>query len=309
MKYNQPFGISDPNAPYIDGNPPAGIQGSIPPAASLEFAQREVVNVITYAGLTPSNLDLTQLRQAIQAIFSASGLTATEGVKLVSNVLSSDTPGLTEEDTLAGSDLFEFYQTVTEGGLPASHHRKTTFANIAAKILSQFSSTAGSALLLNPLFFYMEQQRAIGVGPQALPNNVWTTWLLNTVGTNQIPSASVDVSTGYVTLPLGTYRLTWEGNCNNGGAHHSRIYNRTASTEIWHGLTCDSYTGVANPPGGTTNSSGNTARVVLTGATVISLDHFNNDIGDTQVATMGDNSTSTIRYDAFLRIEKELGLA
>ena len=44
MKYNQPLDQpTNTNAPYIDGNPAAGIQGSIVPAASIEFDQREVV--------------------------------------------------------------------------------------------------------------------------------------------------------------------------------------------------------------------------------------------------------------------------
>ena len=51
MKYNQPFGISDPNAAYINGNPTTGTMGSIPPAASVEFDQREIVALIAATGL------------------------------------------------------------------------------------------------------------------------------------------------------------------------------------------------------------------------------------------------------------------
>lgn len=68
MKYNQPFDQpGNPNAPYVDGNPGTGTQGSIPPAASIEYPQREIVNTITDAGLTPTNADNTQLAQAIQS--------------------------------------------------------------------------------------------------------------------------------------------------------------------------------------------------------------------------------------------------
>src|SRR5262245_44932794 len=66
MKYNQPFGISDPNAPYINGDPEIGREGSIPPAESIEYPQREIVNVIAYNGFTPDNADLTQLTRGIQ---------------------------------------------------------------------------------------------------------------------------------------------------------------------------------------------------------------------------------------------------
>ena len=62
----------------MDGNPAAGIQGSIVPAASIEFDQREVIEVITRANTrgysdfdeilcgVPSNADLQQLRKAIE---------------------------------------------------------------------------------------------------------------------------------------------------------------------------------------------------------------------------------------------------
>ena len=67
MQYNQPYGVSDPNAPYINGNPSTGTMGSIPPAASIEFPQREIVNFIKDSGLTPDNADLAQLSKSIQS--------------------------------------------------------------------------------------------------------------------------------------------------------------------------------------------------------------------------------------------------
>jgi len=66
MQYHQPYGISDPNAPYINGDPSIGRAGSIPPAASIEYPQREIVAAINAAGLTPSDADLAQLWKAMQ---------------------------------------------------------------------------------------------------------------------------------------------------------------------------------------------------------------------------------------------------
>ncbi len=57
MKYQQPYGVTNPDAPYINGNPVAGIQGSIPPAAAFEENQRELVNFITVSGMTPAGGD------------------------------------------------------------------------------------------------------------------------------------------------------------------------------------------------------------------------------------------------------------
>jgi hypothetical protein len=69
MKYNQPYDQpANPNAAYIDGNPAAGIQGSIVPAASIEYPQRELVNLTLDTGLVaPDNADLHQLGKSVQA--------------------------------------------------------------------------------------------------------------------------------------------------------------------------------------------------------------------------------------------------
>jgi hypothetical protein len=67
MRYQQPWGISDVNAGYINGNPSTGTMGSIPPAASIEYPQREVVNLIADAAITPSDADLHQLARGVQS--------------------------------------------------------------------------------------------------------------------------------------------------------------------------------------------------------------------------------------------------
>jgi hypothetical protein len=74
MKYQAPYGVSDVNAPYINGNPSIGVQGSIPPAAAFEEPQRELVNLISLSGLTPSGGaggvaggDLAQVTKSVQA--------------------------------------------------------------------------------------------------------------------------------------------------------------------------------------------------------------------------------------------------
>ncbi|NEJ04306.1 hypothetical protein GR238_02645 [Rhizobium leguminosarum] len=71
MKYNAPYGSADPNAPYVDRNMAAATKGSIPPAAAIEFPQREIMAVITAAGISGSDDDLTQLLQAIEQLISA----------------------------------------------------------------------------------------------------------------------------------------------------------------------------------------------------------------------------------------------
>lgn len=65
MRYNEPYGGAA-DAPYVNGDPSIGRAGSIPPAASIEYPQREIANFVTDAGLVPSNADLHQLAKAVQ---------------------------------------------------------------------------------------------------------------------------------------------------------------------------------------------------------------------------------------------------
>jgi hypothetical protein len=65
MKYVAPYGSTDPNAPYVNGDPSIGRAGSIPPAAAFEHPLREIQFAIDASGQAPSELDLTQLWKAI----------------------------------------------------------------------------------------------------------------------------------------------------------------------------------------------------------------------------------------------------
>lgn len=95
MKYNGPFDQSNPAAGYVNGNPATNTAGSIPCAEGLEYPQREIVNVITAGGFTPTNDDLTQLTQAIKAIIASTAITpVTAAVALyVDSTSGNDTTG------------------------------------------------------------------------------------------------------------------------------------------------------------------------------------------------------------------------
>jgi hypothetical protein len=67
MKYQAPWGVSDSNAGYVNGNPQTGVQGSIPPAASIEYPQREIVNLINSSKIIPADNDLFQLAEGTRS--------------------------------------------------------------------------------------------------------------------------------------------------------------------------------------------------------------------------------------------------
>ena len=73
MKYIQPIGETT-NSGYSNGNATDGTLGSIIPAQAIEHPMREIVNVISKSGLTPSADDNTQLWQALRRALQPTGL-------------------------------------------------------------------------------------------------------------------------------------------------------------------------------------------------------------------------------------------
>jgi hypothetical protein len=90
MRYQAPYGVSDPDSPYINGNPSLGIQGSIPPAAAFEEPMREIVAVINSSGITPDDGDLQQLAKGVRSQF----MNFAQDVGTVDNLIVSFTPPL-----------------------------------------------------------------------------------------------------------------------------------------------------------------------------------------------------------------------
>ena len=66
MKYEQPFGIPDPNAPYINGQRDKGIIGSKPTGPTVENPMRELTNLIKNAQQIPTDDDLMQVTRAVR---------------------------------------------------------------------------------------------------------------------------------------------------------------------------------------------------------------------------------------------------
>ena len=65
MRYWQPYGITDPDASYIDGD--STRPGSIPPWGAIEQDQREIVNAIKGANMTPLGTNVAQLLFAFRS--------------------------------------------------------------------------------------------------------------------------------------------------------------------------------------------------------------------------------------------------
>lgn len=85
MKYIEPENSAaypDRNGTYVTGSPSQGIPGSTVPGPAIECTQREIINAIQSAGLTPDGSDMTQLAQAISILMPA----ITPGMKIIAGM-------------------------------------------------------------------------------------------------------------------------------------------------------------------------------------------------------------------------------
>lgn len=132
MKYHAPFGSDDPDADYVDRNVPGVPVGSKIPAAVPNWTQREIVDVITKAGLAPD--DVLQLADAIIVL---GGVAAVE--------IAQKNPVFPE--ILASGSVFTFStstgQIIVASGIQWQHRGLSSFDS--ADILSAdrtFATTA-----------------------------------------------------------------------------------------------------------------------------------------------------------------------
>lgn len=154
MEYIKPLDGVAADAPYVDDNPQAGIDGSVVPAAFFNAMQAEVLAVIEGAGLTPTAANMAQLYEAILALISAAitpgedpgswalanrMLTAGKGLTGGGDLTADRTftVALNTLDAIAGAmaddDLFAVHDT------SATKTTKITWGDLKAAIASAIS--------------------------------------------------------------------------------------------------------------------------------------------------------------------------
>jgi len=91
MQHTPPLNgnLADPDRPWINADPGAGVAGSRVDADFFNRVQAEILAVITGAGLVPTNADLTQLYQAISSMVTggAGGKVAKAGDSMTGALL------------------------------------------------------------------------------------------------------------------------------------------------------------------------------------------------------------------------------
>lgn len=116
MKYNQPYLNPDTDAPFYNGNSETGTMGSIPPAASIEHPQREIVKVIQWAsdhgyvdmnGVLCEAPNFNKLDQLLKAMF---GVMNSRLLRAPRNYYVNGTSGSNSNDGLTTGTAFATIQ-------------------------------------------------------------------------------------------------------------------------------------------------------------------------------------------------------
>lgn len=181
MQYVPPINgdVGDPDRSYVNANLSIGLQGSIPPAESVEHPMREIVNVITAGGLIPSDSSLTQLRDAILNIISAN--TAPDANETVKGKIEIATP----EEALAGTDSI---RAVTSAGLASSKSLGASgYYKLPGGLIIQWGSFTFTSAGTNNIF------------PLAFPNSCkgLVTGLIGGASVNTYAACSSPSTTGF----------------------------------------------------------------------------------------------------------------
>jgi len=169
MEYTPPLNAlpgdeEDDNRSYWDADPAgesvALRQGSFPSSIPFEAVQREVVNVIDEAGLTPDGGDLTQLYQAVQSLITAGLSGVGEGLYPVGSYYFNDSNS-TNPATLLGFGTWVAVEDVmimgasatypagSEGGSPTTTQTTAGLASHRHILKGSGSAASGSPLYMS----------------------------------------------------------------------------------------------------------------------------------------------------------------
>ncbi|ADJ23050.1 hypothetical protein Hden_1238 [Hyphomicrobium denitrificans ATCC 51888] len=152
----------------------------------------------------------------------------------------------------------------------------------------------------------IEQRRANLAGAPALTRNAWTTRPINTVLKNQISGASLSAS--QITLPIGTFRVSFLGTASNAGHHRTRLQNITDNQTLGFGHSADSHSQTGNNDSTLNPSSGICWFTLAAPKTLELQTYYASSISVT--ARMGDTEDQDIgsgnfHVDGWLEIIKE----
>lgn len=149
----------------------------------------------------------------------------------------------------------------------------------------------------------IEEQRSSGAGPRALTKNNWSRRPINTVTVNQISGASL--TNEQITLPAGTYRVSFLGTGSSAGHHRTRLQNITGTATLGIGNSADSR--AAGPGNDTANPSMGIARFTLAVESILEVQTYwaQSIAGTGYMGDAEENLSGDVHRDGWIEIIKE----
>lgn len=209
MKYVQPIGAAG-NAPYVDANPMAGIEGSPVPAAAIEHPMRELVALISDVGLTPDDSDLGQVVKAIKILAQKASSFSASASGTPDAITANFTPAITAlsdhmflivraagANTIAAPTFTPSSASIPALTIVKGHNQPLVVGDISGagfRAELQFDAALNKWVLLNP---------ATGVGgadPNIAKLNVKQTW-----SAQQTPKSGILADAA---------NISWDGDIN-----------------------------------------------------------------------------------------------
>jgi collagen triple helix repeat protein len=175
MRYNEPWG-GVTNDPYIDGSPSLGIEGSVIPAAAVEYPQREIVNTILDNGWVPDNAELHQLSRSIQHDWVNWGV----DTSIVTNQIVASLP-LDPLEYRAGLKVFIYIANTNTGFVTLNingHGFKRVIQTTRAELDAHMISAGGVAFMIYDGIDW----QLLGLGRMGLPGETGQTGLQGPIG-------------------------------------------------------------------------------------------------------------------------------
>lgn len=267
MQYVQPVG-GLANDPYLDANPVGGIEGSPVPAAAIEHPMRELVALITDAGLAPTGATLTQVATAVRALMqrqaasisvaggTADAITAAytpaiaalvNGMTLyvrpsaantvIAPTFTPTSPAIAAKPIVKGAGA-----ALAVGDIAGAGHwlklqydatlDKWVLANPATGVVTGITQAQGDARYCGIGYMLVQHQLAQNTSGGSATAGIQTR-VLNTVVANTISGASL--ASNQFTLPAGTYRVRAFAEAFHVNVSKIALYNVTDAVYVQQG--------------------------------------------------------------------------
>lgn len=244
---------ASPSSGYpTDGNPGTATPATVPGARWFHQVGEELRNLISAAGLTPSDSDLTQLQQAVSALINQGGIKTPVRAATTANIasLAGGAPSTLDGVTLAANDriLVKDQTTGSQNGLYVvttlgtganGTWTRATDADGVGELVAGILVVAAEGTTNADTIWELSTDGAITIGVTAI------TFVLKSSGSGykNLPSITVTVAANALTGTLAAETLDFRSTTLTSGTPVTRMQAAAQSLVVPSGATLGTVSG------------------------------------------------------------------